>query len=48
MQRSSTSPDDFIASLPDGVRDDIAVLDAQLAHIFANHSPEAPLRPSYR
>ena len=35
MQRSSTPPDEFIASLPDGVRDDIAVLDAQLAHIFA-------------
>ena len=37
MQRSSTPPDEFIASLPDGVRDDIAVLDAQLAHIFAGH-----------
>jgi hypothetical protein len=35
MQRSTTPPDEFIASLPDGVRDDIAVLDAQLAHIFA-------------
>ena len=37
MQRSSTPPDDFIASLPDGVRDDIAVLDAQLARIFEGH-----------
>lgn len=37
MQRSSTPPDDFIASLPDGVRDDIATLDAQLAPIFAGH-----------
>lgn len=34
MQRSSTPPDEFIASLPDGVRDDIAVLDAQFAHIY--------------
>jgi hypothetical protein len=37
MQRSSTPPDDFVASLPDGVRDDIAVLDAQLARIFEGH-----------
>ncbi len=37
MQRSSTPPDDFIASLPDGVRDDIATLDAQLAPIFSGH-----------
>lgn len=37
MQRSSTSPDDFIASLPDGVRDDIAMLDAQLSRIFEGH-----------
>ena len=37
MQRSSTSPDDFIASLPDGVRDDIAILDAQLSQVFAGH-----------
>lgn len=34
MQRSSTPPDDFIATLPDGVRDDIAMLDAQIARIF--------------
>jgi hypothetical protein len=37
MQRSTTPPDDFIASLPDGVRDDIAMLDAQLARIFDGH-----------
>jgi hypothetical protein len=37
MQRSSTSPDDFIASLPDGARDDIAMLDAQLSRIFEGH-----------
>jgi hypothetical protein len=37
MQRSSTSPDDFIAALPDGARDDIAMLDAQLARIFEGH-----------
>jgi hypothetical protein len=34
MQPSSTPPDDFIASLPDGVRDDIAMLDAQLSRVF--------------
>ena len=37
MQRSSTSPDEFIASLPDGVRDDVAILDAQLSRIFEGH-----------
>lgn len=37
MQRSSTSPDEFISSLPDGVRDDIAMLDAQLSRIFEGH-----------
>ena len=30
MQRSSTSPDEHIASLPDGVREDIATLDAAI------------------
>lgn len=34
MQRSTTSPDEFIASLPDGVRDDITALDAELGPIF--------------
>jgi hypothetical protein len=38
MQRSSTSPDDFIASLPDGVRHDIAMLDSHLSRVvFAGH-----------
>ena len=37
MQRSSTPPDDFIATLPDGVRDDIAMLDAQLSRVFDGH-----------
>lgn len=35
MQRSSTTPDEFIATLRDGVRDDIQDLDADLARIFA-------------
>ena len=30
MQRSSTSPDEHIASLPDEVREDIATLDAAI------------------
>ena len=34
MERTDRSPDEHIASLPDGVRDDIAVLDAQIARIF--------------
>lgn len=36
MQRSTTTtPDEHIGSLPDGVRDEIASLDAELAAIFA-------------
>lgn len=31
MDRSSTGPDDFIATLPDGVREDIALLDAEIS-----------------
>ena len=31
MQRSTTAPDQHIASLPDGVREDIAALDAIIA-----------------
>ncbi len=34
MDRSSTSPDDFIASLPDGIREDIATLDRELTAVF--------------
>ena len=30
MERSATSPDAFIASLPDGIREDMAALDAVL------------------
>jgi hypothetical protein len=37
MQRSTTRVDDFIAYLPDGVRDDIAMLDAQLSRVFEGH-----------
>jgi hypothetical protein len=37
MQRTSTPPDELIASLPDGVRDDIAALDAHLSRVFAGH-----------
>ncbi|HET9416507.1 MAG TPA: hypothetical protein VFP30_03105 [Candidatus Limnocylindria bacterium] len=37
MQRSSTPPDGFIATLPDDVRDDIAMLDAQLSRVFQGH-----------
>ena len=37
MQRSTaTTPDEHIAALPDGVREDIATLDAELSRIFAN------------
>ncbi len=35
MQRSTTSPDDFIRALPDDVRADIATLDAEIATIMA-------------
>jgi hypothetical protein len=31
VERSTTTPDEFIARLPDGVRDDIATLDAVIA-----------------
>jgi hypothetical protein len=35
MQRSDTSPDDFLASLPDEVRGDMAAVDGALAPVFA-------------
>jgi hypothetical protein len=35
VERSTTNPDAFIASLPDGIRDDIASLDALIAPLFA-------------
>jgi hypothetical protein len=34
MDRSSTSPDEHIASLPDGVREDIAALDAAISGVM--------------
>jgi hypothetical protein len=37
MQRSDTDPDDFIASLPDGAREDVAALDAAIAASMAGH-----------
>ncbi len=37
MERTDRSPEEHIASLPDGVRDDIAVLDAQLSRVFEGH-----------
>ena len=37
MQPSSTSPDEYIASLPDGVREDVATLDAELSRVFEGH-----------
>ena len=37
MERSSMTPDEFIASLPDGVREDVTALDAELARVFAGH-----------
>lgn len=35
MQRSTRSPDEHIASLPDGVREDIAIVDAAIAEVMA-------------
>lgn len=35
MQRSPTSPDAFLAGLPDGVREDMVALDRVLADAFA-------------
>ena len=37
MQRSSTTPDEFVATLPEGVREDIQALDLDLARIFHGH-----------
>lgn len=37
MERTDTSPDDLISSLPDGVRGDVAALDALLGEVFAGH-----------
>lgn len=35
MQRSTTTPDAHIASLPDGVREDVASLDAAISGVMA-------------
>jgi hypothetical protein len=37
MDRSTTTPDQHIASLPDGVREDIATLDARISRAMAGH-----------
>ena len=37
MDRSTTTPDQHIASLPDGVREDIATLDARISQAMAGH-----------
>jgi hypothetical protein len=37
MERTDTSPDEFIRDLPDGVREDIEVLDSLLREVFAGH-----------
>jgi hypothetical protein len=37
MDRSTTPPEDFVATLPDGVRDDIATLDARISEVMAGH-----------
>jgi hypothetical protein len=35
MDRSTTTPDEHIASLPDGVREEIATLDARIGEVMA-------------
>ena len=37
MERTRNSPDEYLASLPDGVREDMTALDAAIAPIFAGH-----------
>lgn len=37
MERSTASPDAFIASLPDGVREDIGTLDSVIAAAMTGH-----------
>jgi hypothetical protein len=37
MDRSTATPDQHIASLPDGVREDIATLDARISQAMAGH-----------
>jgi hypothetical protein len=37
MERTTTSPDDYLASLPEDVRNDMTALDAAIAPVFAGH-----------
>ena len=37
MDRTDTSPDVFIGSLPDDVREDVATLDEMLSQVFSGH-----------
>ncbi|HYI22517.1 MAG TPA: DUF1801 domain-containing protein [Candidatus Limnocylindrales bacterium] len=37
MQKSQTSPDEFLASLADGVREDMTTLDAEIARVMTGH-----------
>jgi hypothetical protein len=37
MERSERDPDELIASLPDGVREDMAALDEEIATLMAGH-----------
>jgi hypothetical protein len=37
MERTAAPPDDMIAALPDGQREDVAALDAELSRVFAGH-----------
>lgn len=37
MDRSTTTPDDFLASLPDGVREELTTLDGELSRVFEGH-----------
>jgi hypothetical protein len=36
VDRSTATPDEFIATLPDGVREDIATLDAEIATVMSD------------
>ncbi|WP_083259507.1 SRPBCC domain-containing protein [Cellulosimicrobium cellulans] len=38
MERTTTDPDDLVASSPDRFRDDVARLDAEISRIMAGHS----------
>jgi hypothetical protein len=37
MERSTTDPDTYIASLPDGVREDVIALDAEIRTVMQGH-----------